>query len=85
MSQNTARDEIFFHSRSKLRQYANLQNDHDELWNVLDYAVPGCLGDKNQFKEFYAMPMKRAQQASANAVAIDKVCRPAVGKFSNAI
>ena len=53
----------------------SLQNDHDELWNILDFAVPGSLGDKNQFKDFYAVPMKKAQQASANPATIDKVCQ----------
>ncbi len=49
-----------------------LQNDHDELWNIMDFAVPGSLGEKNQFKDYYAVPMKKAQQASASSAAIEK-------------
>ena len=49
-----------------------LQNDHDELWNIMDFAVPGSLGEKNQFKDYYAVPMKKAQQASANSATIEK-------------
>ena len=48
------------------------QNDHDELWNLLNFAVPGCLGDRDAFKEFYAIPMKRAQQISAKQHIIDQ-------------
>lgn len=40
---------------------------------MLDFAVPDCLGDRKQFVEFYAMPMKRARQVGAAQHVIGKV------------
>lgn len=51
---------------------ADLQNNYEELWNVLHFAVPGCLGDRKEFMGFYANPMKRARQISAAQHIIDQ-------------
>ncbi|XP_063769816.1 DNA excision repair protein ERCC-6-like 2 isoform X2 [Pseudophryne corroboree] len=42
-----------------------LQNNMEELWCVLDWAVPGCLGSKNQFKEEFSNPVELGQRHNA--------------------
>ncbi|KAM8960589.1 DNA excision repair protein ERCC-6-like 2 [Pelodytes ibericus] len=43
-----------------------LQNNMEELWCVMDWAVPGCLGNRNQFKEDFANPVEYGQRHNAN-------------------
>ena len=50
-----------------------MQNDYDELYTLLDWAVPGGLGDKDQFKAFYEEPIKLAQKKDAEDSALGKV------------
>ncbi|XP_043914869.1 DNA excision repair protein ERCC-6-like 2 [Protopterus annectens] len=42
-----------------------LQNNMEELWCVVDWAVPGCLGNKNQFNDEFATPLERGQRHTA--------------------
>ncbi|XP_069084009.1 DNA excision repair protein ERCC-6-like 2 isoform X2 [Pleurodeles waltl] len=42
-----------------------LQNNMDELWCVLDWAVPGCLGSRAQFKEQFSSPVEYGQRHNA--------------------
>lgn len=42
-----------------------LQNNMEELWCVLDWAVPGCLGSRTQFKEEFSSPMEYGQRHNA--------------------
>ncbi|XP_053323486.1 DNA excision repair protein ERCC-6-like 2 isoform X2 [Spea bombifrons] len=42
-----------------------LQNNMQELWCVMDWAVPGCLGSKNKFKEDFANPVEYGQRHNA--------------------
>ncbi|XP_073527082.1 DNA excision repair protein ERCC-6-like 2 [Phyllobates terribilis] len=42
-----------------------LQNNMEELWCVMDWAVPGCLGDKKQFIEKYSHPIELGQRHNA--------------------
>ncbi|XP_040272919.1 DNA excision repair protein ERCC-6-like 2 isoform X1 [Bufo bufo] len=42
-----------------------LQNNMEELWCVVDWAVPGCLGGKKQFMEEYSHPMELGQRHNA--------------------
>ncbi|XP_075684937.1 DNA excision repair protein ERCC-6-like 2 isoform X2 [Rhinoderma darwinii] len=42
-----------------------LQNNMEELWCVMDWAVPGCLGDKKQFIERYSHPIELGQRHNA--------------------
>ncbi|XP_069817848.1 DNA excision repair protein ERCC-6-like 2 [Dendropsophus ebraccatus] len=42
-----------------------LQNNMEELWCVMDWAVPGCLGGKNQFIEEYSHPIELGQRHNA--------------------
>ncbi|XP_072271087.1 DNA excision repair protein ERCC-6-like 2 isoform X2 [Pyxicephalus adspersus] len=42
-----------------------LQNNMEELWCVMDWAVPGCLGSKNQFKEEVSIPVEHGQRHNA--------------------
>ncbi|DBA69980.1 TPA: hypothetical protein ACH3X2_012333 [Trebouxia sp. C0005] len=49
-----------------------MQNDYDELFNLLDWAVPGGLGDRHQFKIYYEEPIKLAQKNDVNEAALGK-------------
>ncbi|KAG8595973.1 hypothetical protein GDO81_001691 [Engystomops pustulosus] len=42
-----------------------LQNNMEELWCVMDWAVPGCLGGKHQFIEEYSHPIELGQRHNA--------------------
>ncbi|XP_075455266.1 DNA excision repair protein ERCC-6-like 2 isoform X2 [Ascaphus truei] len=42
-----------------------LQNNIEELWCVMDWAVPGCLGSRNQFKEEFSKPVEYGQRHNA--------------------
>ncbi|CAI9611706.1 unnamed protein product, partial [Staurois parvus] len=42
-----------------------LQNNMEELWCVMDWAVPGCLGSRNQFKEEFSNPVELGQRHNA--------------------
>lgn len=57
------------------RLFRAVQNDYDELFNLLDWAVPGGLGDRHQFKIYYEEPIKLAQKNDVNEAALGKVCR----------
>ena len=50
-----------------------MQNSYDELWNVLNWAVPNCLGGRTEFMNFYAKPLKRARQISASEYVLGQV------------
>jgi SNF2 family DNA or RNA helicase len=39
-----------------------MQNSYDELFNLMDWACPGCLGEKKPFKLFYCRTMQQAQR-----------------------
>ena len=51
-----------------------VQNDYDELFNLLDWAVPGGLGDRRQFQLYYEEPIKMAQKKDVSETALGKVC-----------
>lgn len=57
----------------RLKFVATLQNSYDELWAVLDYVVPGCLGGRKEFMDVYAKPLKRARQLSASDYVVGQV------------
>ncbi|XP_052090388.1 DNA excision repair protein ERCC-6-like 2 [Mytilus californianus] len=42
-----------------------LQNDMLELWCILDWAQPNCLGDPEEFKYNYVEPIKQGQKIDA--------------------
>ncbi|XP_073402056.1 DNA excision repair protein ERCC-6-like 2 isoform X2 [Dendrobates tinctorius] len=42
-----------------------LQNNMEELWCVMDWAVPGCLGDQKQFIDKYSHPIELGQRHNA--------------------
>ncbi|XP_040211409.1 DNA excision repair protein ERCC-6-like 2 isoform X1 [Rana temporaria] len=42
-----------------------LQNNMEELWCVIDWAVPGCFGSKSQFKEEFSNPVELGQRHNA--------------------
>lgn len=50
-----------------------MQNDYDELYTLLNWAAPGRLGDKEQFREYYEAPIKMAQKKAINEEALGKV------------
>ncbi|XP_034397604.1 DNA excision repair protein ERCC-6-like 2 isoform X2 [Cyclopterus lumpus] len=42
-----------------------LQNNLEELWCVMDWAIPGCLGILGHFKNKFSDPIERGQRHSA--------------------
>ncbi|KAL2474046.1 Switch 2 [Forsythia ovata] len=42
-----------------------MQNKIMELFNLFDWVVPGCLGTREHFREFYDEPLKHGQRSSA--------------------
>ncbi|GAA0147661.1 damaged DNA-binding protein [Lithospermum erythrorhizon] len=42
-----------------------MQNKIMELFNVFDWAAPGCLGNREHFREYYDEPLKHGQRATA--------------------
>ena len=51
-----------------------MQNDYDELFTLLNWAVPGGLGDWQHFQQFYEAPIKMAQKKDADETALGRVC-----------
>lgn len=47
-----------------------MPNEHKELWCLLNWAVPGCLGEKQAFRQFYEVPIKLGQKSDASLSAI---------------
>ncbi len=43
-----------------------MQNEHKELYYLMDWVVPGCLGPKKAFMQYYAEPMKMGQRVGAS-------------------
>ena len=60
-----------------------LQNDYDELYNLLNWAVPGGLGDRHQFQDYYELPMKMAQKKDANETSLGKASEPCLTHCHN--
>jgi SNF2 family DNA or RNA helicase len=42
-----------------------MQNKIMELFNLFDWVVPGCLGDREHFRAYYGEPLKQGQRLSA--------------------
>jgi len=42
-----------------------LQNKYEELWTILDFAVPGKLGKIDEWKHFVAAPLRNGQRREA--------------------
>ncbi|KAL3134837.1 hypothetical protein ABBQ32_007805 [Trebouxia sp. C0010 RCD-2024] len=49
-----------------------MQNDYDELHALLDWAVPGGLGERHQFQEYYEQPIKMAQKKDIDDSALGR-------------
>uniref|UniRef100_A0A7N9ATX9 Excision repair cross-complementation group 6-like 2 n=1 Tax=Mastacembelus armatus TaxID=205130 RepID=A0A7N9ATX9_9TELE len=47
-----------------------LQNNLEELWCVMDWAVPGCLGSLGYFKNKFSDPIEQGQRHSATKRAL---------------
>ncbi|XP_059663176.1 switch 2 [Cornus florida] len=43
-----------------------LQNKIMELFNLFDWAVPGCLGTREHFRDYYDEPLKHGQRSTAS-------------------
>ena len=43
-----------------------LQNKYEELWCVLDWANPGCLGSLRSFRDSYVEPIERGLVVDAS-------------------
>ncbi|XP_034727507.1 DNA excision repair protein ERCC-6-like 2 isoform X1 [Etheostoma cragini] len=62
-----------------------LQNNLEELWCVMDWALPGCLGSLGHFKNSISDPIEQAQRHSATKRALAtgrKTVRALVRKIS---
>ncbi|KAL3697794.1 hypothetical protein R1sor_011870 [Riccia sorocarpa] len=42
-----------------------MQNTYMELFNVFEWATPGCLGTREHFRDYYSVPIKEGQRISA--------------------
>ncbi|CAK9145858.1 unnamed protein product [Ilex paraguariensis] len=42
-----------------------MQNKIMELFNLFDWVIPGCLGTREHFREFYDEPLKHGQRSTA--------------------
>ncbi|XP_069785390.1 DNA excision repair protein ERCC-6-like 2 isoform X2 [Narcine bancroftii] len=53
-----------------------LQNNMDELWCVMDWAIPGCLGNRARFKEDFGNPIEFGQRhgATKRELAVGRKC-----------
>uniref|UniRef100_A0A3Q3JWG1 Excision repair cross-complementation group 6-like 2 n=1 Tax=Monopterus albus TaxID=43700 RepID=A0A3Q3JWG1_MONAL len=47
-----------------------LQNNLEELWCVMDWAIPGCLGSLGHFKNKFSDPIEQGQRHSATKRAL---------------
>uniref|UniRef100_A0A3Q2PT13 Excision repair cross-complementation group 6-like 2 n=1 Tax=Fundulus heteroclitus TaxID=8078 RepID=A0A3Q2PT13_FUNHE len=47
-----------------------LQNNLEELWCVMDWAIPGCLGSLGHFKNQFSDPIEQGQRHSATKRAL---------------
>ncbi|XP_075954974.1 DNA excision repair protein ERCC-6-like 2 isoform X3 [Anarhichas minor] len=62
-----------------------LQNNLEELWCVMDWALPGCLGSLGNFKNEFSDPIEQGQRHSATKRALAtgrKTVRALVRKIS---
>lgn len=50
-----------------------MQNDFYELWCLLDWAVPGCLGERDHYKQYYAHAMQMGQRQDASTFELARV------------
>uniref|UniRef100_UPI0037E9863E DNA excision repair protein ERCC-6-like 2 n=1 Tax=Semicossyphus pulcher TaxID=241346 RepID=UPI0037E9863E len=63
-----------------------LQNNLEELWCVMDWAVPGCLGSLGHFKNKFSDPIEQGQRHSATKRSLAtgrKTVRALVRKISH--
>ncbi|KAM9360674.1 DNA excision repair protein ERCC-6-like 2 [Symphorus nematophorus] len=63
-----------------------LQNNLEELWCVMDWAIPGCLGSSGHFKNKFSDPIEQGQRHSATKRALAtgrKTVRALVRKISH--
>lgn len=43
-----------------------MQNNFEELWCLMDWAVPGCLGKKSYFMDHFAKAMQIGQKIDSD-------------------
>ncbi|XP_029295210.1 DNA excision repair protein ERCC-6-like 2 isoform X2 [Cottoperca gobio] len=63
-----------------------LQNNLEEMWCVMDWALPGCLGSLGHFKNKFSDPIEQGQRHSATKRALAtgrKTARALVRKISH--
>ena len=58
-----------------------LQNNYEELWCLLDWANPGCLGSLEHFKSEFSLPMVRGFRQDATSDELD-IARKKQEKFN---
>ena len=45
-----------------------IMNNLKELYNIIDFIIPGFLGDRRRFNDQYAKPIANAQLSDANCM-----------------
>lgn len=66
---------LLIHCSSDVMLSSASQNDYDELHALLEWAVPGGLGDRHHFQEYYEGPIKMAQKKDIDDSALGRVSR----------
>jgi SNF2 family DNA or RNA helicase len=67
---------IAFTLQSKLRLCLTgtpLENHLGELWSLFHFLMPGFLGDENQFKQLFRIPIEKEQSAERQKELADRV------------
>lgn len=44
-----------------------IQNSYSELWNIINWTHPGCVGSKKQWEGYVDRPLTKGQSKSASA------------------
>ncbi len=53
-----------------------IENSVTDLWSVMQFALPGYLGSRKEFKERYEQPMSRGEGGRAEGVRLKQRLRP---------
>lgn len=50
-----------------------LENNLGELWSIMDFALPGLLGSRDQFRQRFRLPIERFGQPEVNQILSQKI------------
>ncbi|KAJ3344095.1 hypothetical protein HDU93_003258 [Gonapodya sp. JEL0774] len=79
---------FFFDTNGARRRFGltgtPFMNDYSEMWCLLDWAVPGCVGRIEDFNRLVSAPLKRGQKHSATVLELAEARATAL-KFNETI